>query len=60
MSVKYERKDHVIWTITTDDEGQVSRREKHYHSVAAARRESHSIQIKAQGDLGRGVLCLIS
>jgi len=60
VSIRYERKDHVIWTITTDDDGQVSRREKHHHSVAAAKRTSHSLQIVAQKGLGRGVLCLIT
>ena len=62
MSVRYERKNHVITTITVDDEGHVSRIQKSYKSTNAAKRASVSLQrgSNEQGILGRGVLRVIT
>jgi len=60
MSVRYERKDHIITTITVDDEGHVSRRKEVFRTTNAAKRTSHSLQMKAVKALGRGVLKVLT
>jgi len=68
MSVRYERKDHVIITFTTDWEGHTTKKSKVHlggrggkkPSINAAKRESRQLQMVAQKALGRGVLKLVA
>lgn len=57
--VRYERKGKTITTITTDDEGHVTRTQEGFPSYNAAKRKSRALQMEAQKGLGRGVLRLV-
>ena len=58
MTVRYERKGMTITTITTDDEGKVTKKSEGFQFENEAKRASHKLQ-QSNGGLGMGVLKLI-
>jgi len=56
LSVRYERKGKTITTITTAEDGKITRTQEGFQTYNAAKRKSREIQIREQKGIGRGVL----
>ncbi len=59
MTTRHLRKGKAIITIVRDDTGEVTGTSEGFKSINKAKKESHAMQMKSDGALGRGSLSLI-